>query len=711
VKAAQRKISAFLTAEEVPRWFGLSIVLIYLVGLGAISRFAITRAREEAAGRYDKTVDYAVSALVREIETIYGESKSALNRGVATRIATREFSQHFPVKSWRILKPDGLVEFSHPPAAPGTHVDVREFSSLATSPSGRVIAWDQASDTAWRRYRARIHLKRATPNTRVASDGFGEDQEAMAGVSERPGGVQKPAARGQATVMGASEPSDLVATSGGASGPSDIPLPSDTSESSDILVEVTLSDPSMVDGASSKAGLLVVVFIVLGALFVVYRCLREQLRSVSRIANRLRAEHERIEDDLTALRIEDETDVATESWNQLVELARSAVADTERTKADRELSELLASSSGGELAEVLNALPDGIFFITEEERIEYANAATCRLFGWSWEEVKHNTINKAVTKGVGKKVLAVLRSTLQPEGNYQQHNELIQMDQDEGEEADIFRTWIIPLHRKQHHGEALVLVRDISQQTRAEKAREDLIAQVTHELRTPLTNIRAYSETLSSGMFDDPKVITECYNVINKETRRLSRLIEDVLSVSQLEVGGIELELDQVDLAGVLSDAVRDVRGLADEKNIDLQLLLPAKLEPIKADRDKLAVVVNNLLGNAIKYTPADGNVYVGCQVNSDGVVVTVKDNGVGISEEDQLRVFEKFYRAADDEVQVETGTGIGLYTARAIARRHGGDIELLSTKSEGSTFMLKLPHTTTRETAPAGVSKEQGHA
>ncbi|MFQ5462340.1 MAG: sensor histidine kinase, partial [Phycisphaerae bacterium] len=127
-------------------------------------------------------------------------------------------------------------------------------------------------------------------------------------------------------------------------------------------------------------------------------------------------------------------------------------------------------------------------------------------------------------------------------------------------------------------------------------------------------------------------------------------------------------------------------------------------------DRDNLAVVVNNLLGNAIKYTPADGNVYVGCQVNSDGVVITVKDNGVGISPEDQPRVFEKFYRAEDEAVQTETGTGIGLYTARAIARRHGGDIELLSAKGEGSTFMLKLPHKTTRETSPAGASKEQRH-
>ncbi|MFQ5462435.1 MAG: histidine kinase dimerization/phospho-acceptor domain-containing protein, partial [Phycisphaerae bacterium] len=590
VKAAQRRISAFLTAEEVPRWFGLSIVLIYLVGLGAISRFAITRVREEAAVRLEKTFDYAVAALVREIETIYAESASEATRGVATRIAAREFSQHFPVRSWRILRSDGRVESAYRPSEQGTIADVGGFQSLVAGSSGRVIEPDRSSGAALRRYRARIRLHDAASRADTTSGESGEAREAGTRMTERPR-RPKPDDPGRARSEGAGDSADRPANSDGAPGSSDLaasshpPQPTTLSESSDILVEVTLANPSVIEGASGKAGLLVVVFIVLGALFVVYRCLREQLRSVSRIAHRLRTEHERIEDDLTALRIEDETDAATESWNQLVELARSAVDDAERTEADRELARLLASSSGGELAEVLNALPDGLLFITEEDRIEYANAAICRLFGWSWEEVKHGRIGAVVAEGVGAKVLGVLRSTLQPEGHYQQHNELIQWDQGEGEEPDIFRTWIIPLHRKQRHGEALVVVRDISQQTRSEKAREDLIAQVTHELRTPLTNIRAYSETLSSGMFDDPKVITECYNVINKETRRLSRLIEDVLSVSQLEVGGIELELDQVDLASVLSDAVRDVRGLADEKNIDLQLLLPAKLEPIKADR------------------------------------------------------------------------------------------------------------------------------
>lgn len=287
-----------------------------------------------------------------------------------------------------------------------------------------------------------------------------------------------------------------------------------------------------------------------------------------------------------------------------------------------------------------------------------------------------------------------------PTGFFEARNKVLTADNEDGQNLSSYRVRVIPLPQARHQGECVVLVRDVSQQIRAESAREEFITQVTHELRTPLTNIRAYAETLSSGMFDDPNLITECYNVITKETRRLSRLIEDILSVSQLEVGTIELAIGDVDLKTLLGEGVRDVRGVADEKNIDLQLVLPAKLELIRGDRDKLAVVINNLLGNAIKYTPANGNILVGCQFTGNGVVITVKDNGLGIDPADHGRIFEKFQRAGDPEVQSEPGTGIGLYTAREIVRRHGGGIELVSEKGKGSTFLVRLPHQESRAAA-----------
>jgi PAS domain S-box-containing protein len=396
----------------------------------------------------------------------------------------------------------------------------------------------------------------------------------------------------------------------------------------------------------------------------------------------------------------DTLDSVTSSWNELVDLTQRLRTSVQRDEANHELSKALERSSGGAVAEAINALPDGILYIADDLRFEYVNAAAQRLMGWNVDETKRHSLRDAQATGVGRQVLNLLRESRQEDGYFQPRTEVLTAQDSEGNEQSSYRVVIIPLQRSRQQGHCVAVVRDVSQQLRAERAREEFVAQVTHELRTPLTNIRAYTETLSSGMFEDPKVIAECYNVITKETRRLSRLIEDILSVSQLEVGSIELRVDNVDIKTLLSEALRDVRGVAEEKNIDVQLVLPAKLEPIRGDRDKLAVVVNNLLGNALKYTPKDGNVIIGCQVGNESVVLTFKDNGYGIDPKDHARVFEKFQRGSEPEVLQERGTGIGLYTAREIVRRHGGDIELISARQKGSTFMVRLPRQRTRSSS-----------
>jgi len=458
---------------------------------------------------------------------------------------------------------------------------------------------------------------------------------------------------------------------------------------------------------ANHARLWSIVLAILGALFVVYRCLREQLRGVSRIADRLETHRDRIEDGLSSLRISDTRDDVTTAWNQLVELAERLAEASQRSDANEELSRMLQKSHGGALAEAMNAVPDGVVHICEESRIAYANTAACRIMGWDPQDVRRKSLGQVEVSKLGGKIVELIRGAATSEGGFDARAEVIEPDDPQRDGASAYRVGVIPLQRGRTQGECVVLIRDVSQQLRSDRAREEFIAQVTHELRTPLTNIRAYTETLSSGMFDDPKVVTECYNVITKETRRLSRLVEDILSVSQLEVGSIALKLDQVDLKALLGEAVRDVRGLAEEKNIDLQLVLPAKTEPIKGDRDKLAVVLNNLLGNAIKYTPADGNVIVGCQYTPESVVITFKDNGIGIDASEHAKVFEKFQRGTNPEVQKESGTGIGLYTAREIVRRHGGDIELMSERNKGATFVVRIPRTESRagslSTTPQG--------
>lgn len=428
----------------------------------------------------------------------------------------------------------------------------------------------------------------------------------------------------------------------------------------------------------------------LSGLLLVYRRMRERLRGLAAVREALMAMAEG-EDAIEALSVSANFGAEAVAWNAV--LAERERLRTELTAERARESLSSRRDAGAELGQACDALWQGFVVIDDQLRVKYANGAAAVFLRAPREKVIGARIGEFIQD---EGVLSAIGSA--SSGRVKTRTSIeVRRGEDQG--GGILRFSVRPV-RRDDAGAAVIVIEDVTQQRVADDARNGFVAQATHELRTPLTNIRAYAETLSSGMFDDPKVITECYNVITKETRRLSRLIEDILSVSQLEVGSIELHVDDVDLKALLSEAVRDVRQLAEEKNIDLQLVLPPKRELISGDRDKLAVVVNNLLGNALKYTPKGGTVIAACQFSSDAALISVKDNGIGIAPEDHGRVFEKFQRANDPAVLAETGTGIGLYTSREIVRRHGGEIEVISAKGEGSTFMVRLPHKESRAAA-----------
>jgi signal transduction histidine kinase len=251
--------------------------------------------------------------------------------------------------------------------------------------------------------------------------------------------------------------------------------------------------------------------------------------------------------------------------------------------------------------------------------------------------------------------------------------------------------------------EHILFVQDVTQSKEAEKARDQFLYHVTHELRTPLTNIRAYAETLSQGVIDDEQTIRECYNVIMGETRRLNQLVEDILNVSQMEVGSARLDVGEVPMDDMLRKVVQDMQGNADGKQIDLVLSLPAKLPKVRGDRDRLAVVLTNLIGNAIKYTPQAGRVDVSCSAENERVRITVTDTGIGIAPEAQEKIFEKFYRVDDSRVAKIPGTGLGLAIVRETVRMHGGAVFVASTPGKGSTFTVLLPAIGLDESARRG--------
>ncbi len=235
-------------------------------------------------------------------------------------------------------------------------------------------------------------------------------------------------------------------------------------------------------------------------------------------------------------------------------------------------------------------------------------------------------------------------------------------------------------------------LRDVTQQKLAEKAREQFVFTATHELRTPLANIRAYSETLAMATDIPVEQQQSFYNTINNEATRLSRFVDELLNISQMEAGAITIQKHEVQLERLLSEIIESQRPLANEKKQSFDFSVAPKLPKVMADKDKLAAALTNLVSNAIKYTSDGGKVTVRVDADATRVLFMVEDSGIGISAEDMPKLCGKFFRSSDERVQAVVGTGLGLAFSQEVARLHGGNVSIRSQLNQGSCFTLELP-------------------
>ncbi|MEM7623961.1 MAG: ATP-binding protein, partial [Planctomycetota bacterium] len=213
--------------------------------------------------------------------------------------------------------------------------------------------------------------------------------------------------------------------------------------------------------------------------------------------------------------------------------------------------------------------------------------------------------------------------------------------------------------------EMLVLLEDTTRQHLAQEARSNMIAHAAHELRAPLTNIRLYVEEAIDAGTADAETVAGALNIIQSETRRLERVVGEMLGAAEVESGAISLQRREIRLAQIFEELQSDFKLSAESKEIHLSFDLPPKYPVASADREKLAIAAHNLVGNAIKYTPAGGRVSVRVDANDTDLIVAVTDTGIGITETDHERVFDRFFRVDDERVAAETGTGLGLCLAR----------------------------------------------
>ncbi len=435
----------------------------------------------------------------------------------------------------------------------------------------------------------------------------------------------------------------------------------------------------------SQIGVGVIGAAALVALLVVYRMGRKRLGAMGAIRESLLA-MERGETMTEVLCVADDLGVEAAAWNDILAQTNRLRQTTLADAARQSLGERRRGNSA--LDEAFDVMSQGLLLLDRDMRIKFANGAASVFMQIERAKLIGQDARTAIHDA---KVVEALK-TFEAGGDARGRINIETQGGADTDAAGGVLRWSIRPMRKDDSATAIIVIDDITQQRVAEEARHQFVAQATHELRTPLTNIRLYVETALDEGDNDAPLRSKCLNVINTETRRLERIVTDLLSTAEIEAGSLRIARDDVNLVELFEEIHADYDAQAKEKAMTLTFNLPPKLPTIQADRDKLSLALQNLIGNALKYTPKGGSVSVNVEADDKRLIVDVVDTGLGISEDDQARIFEKFYRARDPRITGITGSGLGLALARDVVRLHGGDITVQSQLNKGSTFTLSLP-------------------
>lgn len=436
----------------------------------------------------------------------------------------------------------------------------------------------------------------------------------------------------------------------------------------------------------TMAGIGVIGSLALAGLLWIYRRMRARLSAMEIIRQALLAAHNG-EQSLAALSVQASGSDEAAAWNQVLAEREQLRQEVAGSRIKQSLQQRRSGSGGkGDLDGACEAMSQGLLLIDERCRVTYANGAAAVLLRAKRDELNGAELGQMMQSA---EVLESVRGVIS--GAVRRRTTIELQGQGDGGGHSVLRVSVRPV-RRDDAAAAMIMVEDITQQRVAEESRNAFVAQATHELRTPLSNIRLYVEQAIEDGQKNPGQIGQSLNVINQESRRLERIVGEMLSVAEIEAGSFKLRQDDVRLDELFKEMAADFEPQAREKQLDLSLQLPPKLPVMRGDRDKITLALHNLVGNALKYTPSGGRVTVTVEADEKRLEVAVRDTGIGIAEKDLPRIFERFYRADDPRLASITGSGLGLTLAREVVRRHGGEIVVESQINQGSTFTLRLP-------------------
>jgi two-component system phosphate regulon sensor histidine kinase PhoR len=333
-----------------------------------------------------------------------------------------------------------------------------------------------------------------------------------------------------------------------------------------------------------------------------------------------------------------------------------------------------------ESAAILASMTEGVAVVDREQHIRYSNPAFRRALHTGGEESLEGRRLVEVTRQ--SEILAMVEGVRK--GGERMEAEIATA----GLKPRTFLVRAAPLG----DGGAVLVVLDITEIRRLERVRRDFVANVSHELRTPLTAIQGFAETLLRGALDEPENSRRFVEIIRDHTWRLARLTEDLLKLSRIEAGKLEVELRPIPVASVVEQCAETARLKLTEKRQSLEVTVSEPPPLVMADSHALLDVLRNLLDNAIQYTPEEGHIAIRVSVNGENEVrIAVEDDGIGILASSHDRIFERFYRVDAARSRKVGGTGLGLSISKHLVEGMGGRIELESQLGRGSTFTVVL--------------------
>ena len=450
---------------------------------------------------------------------------------------------------------------------------------------------------------------------------------------------------------------------------------------------------AMKQAAAPIPGLSYLVFALVAALttlvlVVLWRSINSTIRSVSRQL-KLMASSNQV--GMVMVGGNNELDQVTKPLNELLSLTRSQLEQLRSENRELQIQSRIASAEKSHTEAIIFSISDAVIVTNRFDELVLANEAAEELLGFKLASALRKNIDRIVPDGT---LVRLIRETRNHGGAGQKMRKVVEHVIDGKGEPKTFTIRLSCVTAAGEVAGVVAVLHDVTREKEISRMKTDFVSNVSHELKTPLASIKAYVEMLVDGEAGDEKTRREFYDIIQAETDRLHRLIENILNISRIESGVVKVVKEPISLTSVVKQVLDVVVPQARAKQLDIVDRLAPVYVQVEADHDMIYQAVLNLLSNAIKYTPDGGSITAAVEVDERrGVVsVDISDTGAGIGPEELPHIFDKFYRVSANN-KLAKGTGLGLTLVKHIIETvHGGKLCVTSETGKGSTFSFELP-------------------